>query len=147
MGSCTAIWAAPPIVTPQAKPYKALGPKVGSMKYPISRPNRMEVTLKAAEASMGSPKIPTMFRAPMTRADREAKPMKGHMMRLRSVANNWSVREWSPLYRASMTGPAKRIPSVTMATISVESWVATLLVSSQAAASPSASRVLEATLV
>ena len=39
----------------------------------------MEVTLKAAEASMGNPKTPTMF--------------SGHMMRLRSVANNCSVRE------------------------------------------------------
>ena len=93
LGSCTAIWAMPPMVTPQAKPYKALGPKDGSMKYPISRPSRMEVTLKAAEASMGSPKTPTMFSAPMMRADREANPMKGHMMRLRSVANNCSARE------------------------------------------------------
>ena len=48
---------------------------------------------KAAEASMGNPKTPTMFSAPMMRADREANPMKGHMMRLRSVANNCSVRE------------------------------------------------------
>ena len=42
---------------------------------------------------MGNPKTPTMFSAPMMRADREANPMKGHMMRLRSVANNCSVRE------------------------------------------------------
>ena len=97
LGSCTAIWAMPPSVTPQAKPYRALGPKEGSMNQPISRPSTMDVTLKAAEASMGSPKTPTMFSAPITRADREAKPMKGHMMRLRSVANNWSVTEWSPL--------------------------------------------------
>ncbi len=83
----------PPMVTPQAKPYKALGPKDGSMKYPIEQAKQDGSNIESGGGQHGQSETPTMFSAPMMRADREANPMKGHMMRLRSVANNCSVRE------------------------------------------------------